>query len=193
MALAGMDRFTVDDLDWARQQMGAHVELDPWGNLVVSPATDPHERAVARLHNQLFAKLDLPAANVSSHSPPWRIPEGSGYTNVPDVVVLARGCRRVGVEELHFDPAPLLVVEVASPSTRAVDRGRKLSDYRRGGARLYLLVDLPSLAPVDQPTAELHDFRCAGHPVTATGQVALTIDEVTVTIDLAGLVNPGWQ
>lgn len=193
MALAGTDRFRVDDLDWARQQWGTHAELDPWGNLVVSPASDLHERAVANLHNQIVSQLVLPAGNVLSHSPAWRVPDGSGYTNVADIVVLARDCRRVGQDDLHFDPAPLLVVEVASPSTRAVDRGRKLEDYRRGGARLYLLVDLPGLAPVDQSTGELHDLGAGASAVTTTGELTLTVDDVALTIDLAGLLSPGWQ
>jgi len=56
------------------------------------------------------------------------------------------------------------------------------------------LVDLPDLAPVDQPTTELHDFRGgADHPVAPTGELTLTIDEVAVTIDLAALARPGWQ
>jgi hypothetical protein len=38
--------YTVDDLDWLRAELGiAHLELDPWGSLIVSPATDPHETA----------------------------------------------------------------------------------------------------------------------------------------------------
>ncbi|PZS16349.1 MAG: hypothetical protein DLM54_11400 [Acidimicrobiales bacterium] len=69
----------------------------------------------------------------------------------------------------------------------------RLGGYR-GGAGLYLLVDLPDLAPVDQPTTELHDFRGgADHPVAPTGELTLTIDEVAVTIDLAALARPGWQ
>lgn len=38
---------------------------------------------------------------------------------------LAPGWGRAG--EVHVDPPLLLIVEVASPSTRAVDRGRKLN------------------------------------------------------------------
>ena len=61
----------------------------------------------------------------------------------------------------------MLVVEVASPSTRHIDRGRKLADYRLGGAEKYLLVDLPS-------TFELYDFA-AGTVVTSTGSIDLEI------------------
>ena len=64
-------------------------------------------------------------------------------------------------------PPPVLVVEVASPSTRHVDRTRKLDDYRLGGAHLYLLVDLPS-------SFELHDFS-AGGVVKSTGSIDLEV------------------
>src|SRR5829696_4513393 len=84
---------------------------------------------------------------------------------VPDLLVLRPGWQRV--DDLHFDPPPLLVVEIASRSTRGVDRSRKLADYRLGGAELYLLVDLPD-------AFELHDFA-AGTVVTATGQIDLTV------------------
>ena len=43
------------------------------------------------------------------------------------------------------------MVEIASPPTRRVDRGRKLAGYRLGGAGMYLLVDLPA-------TFEAHVF-----------------------------------
>ena len=53
------------------------------------------------------------------------------------------------------------------PSTRHVDRTRKLDDYRLGGAHLYLLVDLPS-------SFELHDFS-AGGVVKSTGSIDLEV------------------
>jgi hypothetical protein len=48
--------YSVDDLDWLRDELGiAHIELDPWGSLIVTPATDEHETAVAILNEQLSA------------------------------------------------------------------------------------------------------------------------------------------
>ena len=156
--------YTVDDLDWLRDEIGvAHLELDPWGSLIVSPATDEHELAMTLLHEQALAQLDLPPGSVRSNGFHWIVAGGTGYEMTPDVTVLAPGWQRVG--ELGIDPPPLLVVEIASPSTRRVDRTRKLADYRLGGAGLYLLVDLPA-------TFEVHDFA-AGTVVTATGQIDL--------------------
>lgn len=107
----------------------------------MSPATDDYEVAVAVLHEQLVRQVGLPPGSVLANGFAWKVPGGSGYTNVADLTVLAPGWQRVG--DVHVEPPPPLVVEVASHSTRAVDHGRKLADYRLGGARSYLLVDLP--------------------------------------------------
>ena len=155
--------YTADDLDFLRVALGvAHLELDPWGSPIVSPADDEHEGIAVALARQAIEHLSHP---VSVNGYPWIVPGGSGYLMVPDLLVLRPGWRRV--EELHFDPPPLLVVEIASRSTRAADRSRKLADYRLGGAALYVLVDRPS-------SFELHDFA-AGTVVKATGSIDLTV------------------
>lgn len=153
-AVAMPGAYTVDDLDFARERFATpHVELDPWGNLVVTPASDPHEYAIHRLEGQIEAVLEAAGIDAAVYvdGPPWRVPGGTGYTNQPDLVVLSAGTRRAGVDGLSFAPPPLLVVEIASPSTRAVDRSRKRADYLLGGAQAYWMVDLPGLAPVEEP------------------------------------------
>ncbi|HEV2758660.1 MAG TPA: Uma2 family endonuclease [Acidimicrobiales bacterium] len=154
--------YTVDDLDWLRNELNlaARLELDPWGSLIVSPATDEHEIAQAELLRQAVLQLKGTGCSVFP-SMPWTVADGTGYLMIPDLTALGAGWRRDG--ELGLAPPPLLVVEIASPSTRRADRGRKLADYRLGGAALYLLVDLPS-------TFELHDFA-AGNVVKATGAI----------------------
>jgi Uma2 family endonuclease len=177
--------YSVDDLDWLRDELGiAHIELDPWGSLIVTPATDEHEAAVAILNEQAVRQLALPPGSVRVNGFPWKVPGGSGYTNVPDLAVLAAGWTRT--EEDHVSPPPLLVVEVASPSTRAVDQGRKLADYRLGGASLYLLVELPALSASGEVTFQLHDFS-ADRVVTATGVIDLVVGEQPVRLDLTYL------
>ena len=159
--------YTVEDLDWLRNEISvvAHLELDPWGSLIVSPVTDEHQAAMVLLQDQATRQLDLPPGSVWGNAFQWTVPGGSGYLMIPDVAVLAPGWQRVG--ELHLDPPPLLVVEIASPSTRRVDRSRKLSDYRLGGATQYLLVDLPA-------SFELHDFA-AGTVVESKGAIDLVV------------------
>jgi Uma2 family endonuclease len=182
MAIPATAGYTVDDLDWLRDELGiAHVELDPWGSIIVTPATDEHEIVLAMLHEQAVRQLDLPPGSVWSNGFAWKVPEGSGYTNVPDLVVLAPGWTRVAGN--HVSPPPLLVVEVASPSTRAVDRGRKLSDYRTGGAGCYLLADVPALTRGGEISFELHDFE-AGAITTTDGSVDLVLEGRAVRFDL---------
>lgn len=171
--------YTVEDLDLARQHFATpHVELDPWGNLVVTPTSDPHAYAVHALRRQVEAALEAAGvdAGVYVNGPSWRISAGTGYTNRPDLVVLAAGTMAAGPDELSFAPPPLLVVEVASPSTRAVDRSRKRADYLLGGARAYWMLDLPGLAPVEEPALTAVVRRDGGleeEHGPLTGRVAL--------------------
>ncbi len=168
--------YTVDDLDWLRNEIrvAAHLELDPWGSLIVSPVSDQHQRAMVLLHEQAVNQLHLPPASVWPNSFQWTVPGGTGYLMIPDIAVLAPGWQRVG--ELHVDRPPLLIVEVASPSTRRVDGSRKLADYRLGGAEKYLLVDLPN-------AFELHDFA-AGAVNKAKGAIDLVVGGEPVRFSL---------
>jgi Uma2 family endonuclease len=174
--------YTVEDLDWLRAELGAaHLELDPWGSLIVSPATDEHEAAVAVLASQLDRQLGLPPGCVRVNGLAWRVPAGSGYLNVPDVAVVDPAWQRTG--DLDVEPPPLLVVEVASPSTRGADRGRKLSDYRLGDAGLYVLVDLP-VGAQGLAVFTAHDFG-SDHVATASGTIELEVGGRAVLLDLA--------
>jgi Uma2 family endonuclease len=174
MADLAMAGYTVEDLDWLRDEIGvAHLELDPWGSLIVAPTDDAHEDAVAILHAQAREQLSLPATSVRTAFA-WVVPEGTGYLMIPDLTIVAAGWRRV--EDVHIDPPPLLVVEVASRSTRRVDRTRKLADYRLGGAEKYLLVDLPG-------SFELHDFA-AGTVVKGEGSIDLVVGGQPVRFSL---------
>ena len=178
--------YTVEDLDWLRAELGVtHLELDPWGSLIVSPATDEHETAVAVLASQADRQLGLPPGCVRTNGLAWKVPGGSGYVNVPDVAVLDPGWRRTG--DYNVEPAPLLVIEVASPSTRGADRGRKLTDYRLGGAGVYVLVDLPPLAPGPEAVFTAHDFL-SDDVRTTTGRIELQIGGRPLRLDL---VTPG--
>jgi len=177
--------YSVEDLDWLRDELGiAHLELDPWGSLIVSPATDEHESAVAILHDQAVRQLALPAGCVRSNGLAWKAPGGSGYVNVADLAVVAPGWTRT--LDLHLDPPPLLVVEVGSPSTRAVDRSRKMADYRLGGAGLYLLVELPRAGTEPKVSFEAHDFA-HGKILSTSGVIELVVANQPLRLDLREL------
>jgi Uma2 family endonuclease len=174
--------YTYQDLDWLRDELGvAHLELDPWGSLIVTPASDEHEAALGILHYQAVQQLRLPPGCVRSNSFGWKIPGGSGYLNVPDLTVLAPGWRRIADD--HTDPPPLLVVEVASRSTVRADRGRKLDDYRLGGAGLYVRVDF-----YDPGRAGFEVYELASGSITvATTTVDLVVGGRALQFDLSAL------
>jgi Uma2 family endonuclease len=164
MADTATSHYTAEDLDRLRNAFNVpvHVELDPWGSLLVTPVDDDHEVARAELVRQATLQLEV-AGHIVAPSMPWSVPAGTSYLMIPDLVVLPAGWQRVG--EWGLAPPPLLVVEIASPATRYVDRTRKLVDYRMGGASLYLLVDLPA-------TFEAHDRTTI---VQATGAIDLVV------------------
>ena len=164
--------YTAADLDWLRDVFGvAHLELDPWGSPIVSPADEVHERIAMALVRQAIAQLEH---DVSCNGLPWIVPGGTGYLMVADLLVLHPGWRVA--DDCDIDPPPLLVVEIASRSTRGVDRSRKLADYRLGGATQYLLVDRPA-------SFELHDFA-AGTVVKADGEIELVVGGQPVRFSL---------
>jgi Uma2 family endonuclease len=184
MAYAVKDgaEYTYGDLDWLRDELGvAHIELDPWGCLIVTPASDEHDTAVALMHAQALRQLALPDGCVRGNGTGWIVPGGSGYLNVPDLIVVDPTWTRV--DELHIDPPPLLVVEVASRSTRRVDRTRKLDDYRLGRAGFYLLVDLPTDGP---PAFVAHDFA-AGKVTSAIAAIDVVVAGGPLRFDLSQL------
>ena len=85
-----------------------------------------------------------------------------GTVLIPDLVVIATA----DVGGPNIIRPPLLVVEVASPSTRRTDRTLKLATYEAAGVASYWLVDPdePSLTVVEL------DGKTYGQPVTVTGE-----------------------
>ncbi len=59
----------------------------------------------------------------------------------PDIVYVSAKRRGI-LKKKYIRGAPDLVVEVTSPSTAAIDRGRKLELYARAGVREYWIADL---------------------------------------------------
>lgn len=147
----------------------------------MSPATDEHGTALAVLAHQAVVQLQLPPGCVRTNGLAWVVPGGSGDLNVPDLAVVAPGWVRVG--DLHLAPPPLLLVEVASPSTRRADRGRKLADYRLGGAGLDVLVDLAGSGGGGSVIFDAHDVAQA-QVATVAGTIDLLVAGRPLPFDL---------
>ena len=76
--------FTYDDLDWLRDEFGvAHLELDPWGCLIVTPASDEHETAIAVMYAQALRQLALPEGVSGAMERGGRFPGGVATSTCP--------------------------------------------------------------------------------------------------------------
>ncbi|MGH9166167.1 MAG: Uma2 family endonuclease, partial [Acidimicrobiales bacterium] len=124
---------TVDDV-WALPGDGHRYELVD-GVLLVTPAPSrAHQRAVARLVVALSAAAG-DAFEVLPAPFDWLVSSSTLFQ--PDLIVARRG----DVGEKRLEQAPLLAVEVQSPSTSSIDRGTKRIKYEQYGVVAYWLVD----------------------------------------------------
>ena len=125
--------WTVDDLDDFPEGTGRRYELVDGALLVSAEASLQHQRVAAALFAALSAQLppELEAF--------WPIDVRLSPTRqiAPDITVARRsdatGQRLAGI--------PVLTVEVASPSTRAVDQVLKRHVLEEAGVAGYWLVD----------------------------------------------------
>ena len=119
------------------------------GALVVTPAPGiEHQLVVGGLYRLLWGARA--AGTTVLMAPVGFVPRPETALQ-PDVVVVESDTA-TGPRLTH---APLLVVEVVSPSTRSQDLGSKLHAYAQAGVRWYWVVD--PVAPV-----ELIAFRLVG-------------------------------
>jgi Uma2 family endonuclease len=112
------------------------------GHLYVAPAPSfAHQFAVSKLLRFLDTWVDENNLGVVLAAPfDVRLPARIGDPVQPDIVYIRKAVQpRSG--DPNFQGAPDLVVEVASPSTRRLDRTVKLSAYRDAGVSEVWLVD----------------------------------------------------
>ena len=130
-------RFTRTDFEALPDDERRRWELLD-GAFVVSPAPTPaHQRALMRLWKLLDAVVP---SGLEVFASPLDAFLATGDVLEPDVLVVDK--RVVG--EKGVEGAPLLAVEVLSPSSRRRDVGDKLTAYRDAGVPSYWVVD-----PVD--------------------------------------------
>src|SRR6266540_5351456 len=105
------------------------------GVLVASPAPRPrHQRAVYRLARLLDHACP---AQFEVLPGPLDVVLASDTVLIPDIVV----GRRADFTDKNLPAAPLLAVEVLSPSTRRFDLMLKRSRFEAAGAQAYWVVD----------------------------------------------------
>jgi Uma2 family endonuclease len=169
--------FTRADLDRMPDDGNRYELID--GLLIVSPAPRPlHQRAVARLylllheacpadHEVLFAPLDVALADDTVLQPDLLLAKVSDFS------------------DRDLPTAPLLAVEVLSPSTRGRDLLLKKERLERAGCRHYWVMD-PLAPSITAWTLVDGAYREDG---TATGDEALQVSEpVGITVVPSQLV-----
>ena len=131
---------TIEDLD-QMQDDGFRHELDD-GILVVYPApTLIHQLVVSRLMTWLDAQA--PAGFVVLAGPGVEI--SPIQYRIPDISVVKSA--DIDIADRSITKPPVLVVEVASPSTASYDRNRKKDVYAAFGISSYWIVKPDLKAP----------------------------------------------
>jgi len=130
-------KLTLDDfLAWENTQAERH-EFYRGEVFAMVGAKRSHGRVVMNLGAQLMQQLKGSRCQVFSEAMKLQIADDTIL--YPDLFVT---CDRADLRTEMIFRAPLLVVEVLSPSTQTYDRGRKFALYRQlTSLREYLLVD----------------------------------------------------
>lgn len=105
------------------------------GEIIVTPLPSvPHQRAATRLARVLE---DAAPDDAEAFGAPVGVFPADDTEMQPDVLV----ARRADLTRKGLPAAPLLVVEILSPSTRRFDLGLKRERYERAGALAYWVFD----------------------------------------------------
>ena len=131
-----LHRWTRDEVLALPDDGQRHELFD--GELVVSPA--PSLR-----HQVVLSELFLPIAHYARAfkvglplSSPADLPLRGGQVAQPDLFVLPHGRF---AQDWSDAPVPILVIEIASPSSVRYDRGLKRRAYQKAGVAEYWIVD----------------------------------------------------
>ena len=180
MAKAISPRMTVEQfLAWLEDgPEGARYELVAGEVVAMAPERAAHARRKAEIW--LALREGIKSAGLPCEALPdgmtIKIDEHTAYE--PDAVV---HCEEALPDDALIVPAPVVVVEVLSPTTKAHDAGAKLADYfRLPSVRQYLLVR------TERPTV-IHHRRGDGDVIETRIITAgiLDLDPPGITLDLA--------
>ena len=109
------------------------------GQLIPMPGTtDTHNTICGNIYIALRQLLKNTACKVFMENVKVQITHKKHYT-YPDIFVT---CSEQDLEDSYIKKFPILIVEVASPSTKVYDKTDKFLDYRKiKSLRYYLIVD----------------------------------------------------
>jgi Uma2 family endonuclease len=163
-ALPWSRELTVDDLDALPDDGHRHELID--GTLIVTPA--PSRRHQAALQELAFLVRSALPEGLTMLWAPFDVRTSRNTSLLPDVLVAASR----DFTEANLPVAPLLAVEVLSPSTEHLDRGMKKNKYEALGTPSYWIVD-PAVPSVTAWELVDGGYVEAGH---AEGDEALVLE-----------------
>ncbi|MDR7423052.1 MAG: Uma2 family endonuclease [Armatimonadota bacterium] len=152
------------------------------GDLYVTPAPTPrHQRVLVNLAETLNRWVRNRALGKVFPSP---IDVVLSQVDVvqPDLVYVSADRLQI-VTTSSIQGAPDLVIEILSPSTAGVDRGRKMETYARFGVQEYWLIDSDARV-AEQYVLEDQTFRPTNR---AEGDQVLTSALPGLTVDLSSI------
>lgn len=124
---------TADDLAVLPDDGHRYELID--GTLIVTPAPSwRHQRAVVRL---VTALVSAAPGELEVLTAPFDVRLADDTVLQPDVLV----CRLADLTQRDLRAAPVLAIEVLSPSTRLVDLNLKRARYEAAGCPAYWVVD----------------------------------------------------
>ncbi len=119
---------TLEDLPYK-------IELNEWGNIEMSPATNKHSIVQSELVDLLNKKLPYGRAIVEFSI------QIDKEVKVPDVVWCSKNFLKQHIKEDPCSVAPEICIEVISPSNSFAEMKRKMALYFKAGAKEVWLVD----------------------------------------------------
>lgn len=128
-------------LEWLDED--THAEWVEGRVILKMPVSVKHLESSSILHAMLRAWIDYHQLGKVYTAPlqvKLTLPDGSQRSREPDLVVILHD-RLAQLTEQYFDGVPNLIVEILSPSTRAVDRGAKFVEYEAAGVPEYWVID----------------------------------------------------
>lgn len=121
--------------DPSLQDLPYKIELDKWGNITMSPASNHHAKFQLRIGHLL--QLRLPEGYAMTEC----VIQTAEGIRVPDVawISYARNDAAAAPEKVYTDTAPEICVEVVSPSNAPEEQLEKGRLYLQAGAEEFWL------------------------------------------------------
>lgn len=133
----GKKRYTVADIE--ALPPGEKAELIDGEMFVMDAPSITHQRILGELYVQIHAHIKKNNGPCEAFIAPGVYVKNDIYNYVePDITVI---CKEEKLDEKGCHGAPDWVIEIASPSNKYMDYGRKLMLYQSAGVREYWIVD----------------------------------------------------